>query len=83
MLRLDSAQGLNGLKRFLGKLEIFMGFLSLGLATFLLRLVTLRRGNTEGAQQLVGLLSSMTAGALALLVSGDWEESTFPSSTIK
>ncbi len=78
MLRLGSVEGLNGLKRFFGKLEMFMGFLSLGLATFLLRLETRRRGSPEGAEQALGLLSAMTAGALALLVSGDREEGPIP-----
>ncbi len=79
MLRLGSAEALNGLKRFLGKLEMFIGFLSLGLATFLLQLETRRRGNTEGAEQALALLRAMTAGALALVVFGDVDENIVPS----
>jgi len=79
MVRSGSAEGLNGLKRFLAKLEMFIGFLSLGLATFLLQLETRRRGNTEGAEQALALLSAMTAGALALAVSGGVDENIVPS----
>ena len=79
MVRSGSAGGLYGLKRFLAKLEVFIGFLSLGLATFLLQLETRRRSNTEGAEQALALLSAMTAGALALAVSGGVDENIVPS----
>jgi len=79
LFRLGSAKGLDGLKRFLVKLEIFIGFLSLALATFLLRLETRRRGSNGGAEQALGLLSVMTAAALALIVSRDFDVNILPS----
>ena len=69
MPRSGSAKRIGELKRFLGELEMFVGFLSLGLATFLLRLETRRLGRTKGMDQTLGLLSIMTAGAVALILS--------------
>ncbi len=77
MARLGSARGLET-KRFLGKLELMIGFLSLSLATFLLRLETRRLGHNESTQQVLGLLSVMTAGALALVMSRRRKESPLP-----
>ncbi len=66
------------MKRFIGKLEMFMGFLSLGLASFLLRLETRRLGQTETTERVLGLLSVMVAGALALIVSSRPKEDIPP-----
>ena len=69
MPRSGSTNRIGKLKRFLGELEMFVGFLSLSLATFLLRLETRRLGRTEGMDQTLGLLGIMTAGAVALILS--------------
>ncbi len=67
------------MKDFIGRIEMFVGFLSLGLAAFLLRLETRRRGQTGGSEQALGPLSIMTAGALTLVASYQQRENTIPN----
>jgi hypothetical protein len=69
MPRLGSARTAVGVRRFLGTLELLIGFLSLGLATLLFRIESKRLGRTGGADQALKLLSLMMAAALAMLVS--------------
>jgi len=72
--RLGSAKVLQGLKRFLEKLEMLIGFLSLVLATFLLRLEARRLGRAENVDQALALLSAMTMGALVLVLARKIDE---------
>ncbi len=62
------AQPIKALGRFLGELDLLVGFVSLGLATLLFRLESRRLGRSEGASQVLALLGLMTAGAFALIL---------------
>ena len=61
-------QPIKALGRFLGELDLLVGFVSLGLATLLLRFESRRPGRSEGAGQVLALLGVMTAGAFALIL---------------
>ena len=47
---------------------MLIGLLSLGLATLLFRVVSKRLGRSEGTDQVLRLLSLMTAEALAMII---------------
>jgi hypothetical protein len=68
MPRLGSARRTVGVRRFLARLELLIGFLSLGLATLLFRIESKRLSRTGSADQALKLLSLMMAGALAMLI---------------
>jgi hypothetical protein len=61
------AQPIKALGRFLGELDLLVGFVSLGLATLLFRFESRRLGRSEGANQVLVLLGVMMAGAFALI----------------
>lgn len=67
MPRLRSARRTVSVRRFLARLELLIGFLSLGLATLLFRIESKRLGRTGSGDQALKLLSLMMAGALAML----------------
>ncbi len=74
MARSSSAQRIIELRHLISRLEMFIGFLSLTLAAFLLRLEARRLGHAENTEQVLGFLTAMAVGAMALVMSMGREE---------
>ncbi len=70
---------LSSLRYYVGRIELFVGLVSLGVAAFVLRLHTRERGTTRDWDMVFRLMTVMVAGVIATLLSGRPKKNRHPT----